>query len=158
MKYILSHVDTCTTDYFRGSHLPVVQVMVDENTTYLDIKLELLSYQATEHLDLDSSKYIEAVNDLFSNFKSLNYVPDCLYEVGSIYDNPEWDLYMYFTVETDISDDLDAMDSLRDQGYAVVIFNPEELGNAIDYREKIEETMIACGWDCIDFWKGNNND
>lgn len=102
MKYELSHIDTCCSDYFRGHNLPVVQVMVDENTTYQDIKLSLLdTYYSIDHLeDIDSDKYVEAVHDLFANFTSLTYVPDSLYDVGSMEDYDEWDLYMYFVIET----------------------------------------------------------
>jgi hypothetical protein len=100
--YTLSHIDTCSCDYFRGHHLPVVQVLVDENTTYQNIKVDLLdTYQTIDHLeDIDTDKYVEAVHDLFSNFTSLDYVPDTLYGVGSMEDSEEWDLYMYFVIET----------------------------------------------------------
>ena len=100
--YTLSHIDTCCSDYFRGHHLPVVQVLVDENTTYQNIKVDLLNtYQTIDHLeDIDTDRYIEAVHDLFSNFTSLYYIPDILYEVGSMKDSEEWDLYMYFVIET----------------------------------------------------------
>lgn len=102
MKYELNHIDTCCSDYFGGHHLPVVQVMVDKNTTYQDIKLSLLdTYYSIDHLeDIDSDKYVEAVHELFANFNSLSYVPDTLYNVGSIEDCDEWDLYMYFTIST----------------------------------------------------------
>ena len=100
MKYELSHIDTCWSDYFSGHHLPVIQVLVDENTTYQDIKLALLdTYHLVDHIDdIDCEKYIEAVHELFSNFETLTFVPDTLYEVGSMEDNEEWDLYMYFTL------------------------------------------------------------
>lgn len=99
--YALSHIDTCNSQYFAGHHLPVVQVLVDENTTYQDIKLSLLdTYSSIDHIeDIDTDKYIQAVHDLFSNFTSLDYVPDILYEVGNMEDEEEWDLYMYFVVE-----------------------------------------------------------
>lgn len=99
--YTLSHITTCTSQYFSGHHLPVIQVLVDENTTYQDIKLALLdTYSSVDHIeDIDTDKYVQAVHDLFSNFSSLNYVPDTLYEVGSMEDEEEWDLYMYFVVE-----------------------------------------------------------
>jgi hypothetical protein len=101
MKYDIDHLDTCHSDYFQGSGLPVVQVMVDENTTYQDIKLELLNDYNTWHLEeLDWDKYVEAVHELFANFTTLTYVPDTLYEVGNMEDYGEWDLYMYFTITT----------------------------------------------------------
>mgnify|MGYP006268581637 CR=1 FL=1 len=102
MKYSLSHIDTCCSSYFCGSHLPVIQVLVDENTTYMDIKLALLNhYDSVDHIeDIDLTAYDEAVHDLFSNFKSLDYVPDSFYGIGNMNDHDEWDLYMYFTLET----------------------------------------------------------
>lgn len=106
VRYSLSHIDTCTTDYFPGHHLPVAQVLVDENSTYQDIKNGLLSYWATDHIeDLDVDAYETAVNELFENFTSLDYVPDTLAEVGSMEDDEQWDLYMYFVIETLGEDD-----------------------------------------------------
>ena len=101
MKYDLNHIDTCHADYFQGSSLPVVRVMVDENTTYQDIELELLTDYNTWHIEeLDWDKYVEAVHELFSNFTTLTYVPDSLYDVGNMEDFDQWDLYMYFTIAT----------------------------------------------------------
>ena len=99
--YELSHIDTCCSDYFRGSHLPVIQVLVDENTTYLDIKIALLDvYSATDHIEnLNTDAYVEAVHSLFHHFTTLAYVPEILYNVGNMNDFPEWDLYMYFVLE-----------------------------------------------------------
>jgi len=112
MTYSLSHIDTCCSDYFRGHHLPVVQVLVDENTTYDDIKISLLdTYWSIGHLeDIDADAYVEAVHALFANFQTLDYVPDVLYNVGSI--NPltdGWDLYMYFVIE-EVDDELPTTD------------------------------------------------
>jgi hypothetical protein len=105
-SYSLSHIDTCSSDYFSGHHLPVVQVLVDENSTYQDIKDGLLSYWATDHIeDLDTEAYELAVNELFENFTSLDYVPDTLAYVGGSMEEEDWDLYMYFTVETLGEDD-----------------------------------------------------
>lgn len=99
--YTLSHIDTCCSDYFRGHHLPVVQVLVDENTTYQNIKIQLLDtgYVLGHLEEIDEAKYVDAVHDLFSNFTSLSYVPDTLYDVGNMEDHDEWDLYMYFVIE-----------------------------------------------------------
>jgi hypothetical protein len=106
-SYSLSHIDTCSSDYFSGHHLPVVQVLVDENSTYKDIKDGLLSYWATDHIeDLDTEAYELAVNELFESFTTLDYVPDTLaYVGGSMEDDDMWDLYMYFVIETLGEDD-----------------------------------------------------
>lgn len=104
--YSLHHLDTCTTDYFSGHHLPVAQVLVDENSTYQTIKDGLLSYWATDHIEeLDTEAYELAVHELFENFTSLDYVPDLLADVGSMEDDEQWDLYMYFVIETLGEDD-----------------------------------------------------
>lgn len=124
-SYSLSHIDTCSSDYFSGHHLPVAQVLVDENSTYQNIKDGLLSYYATEHIeDLDTEAYERAVNELFEEVasvyaESLNEfkvylkekpfpvttVPLILKGVGSMEEQDEWDLYMFFTVETLGEDD-----------------------------------------------------
>lgn len=39
--------------------------------------------------------------------------------------------------------------SLREQGYAVVVFNPEELAGVPAY--KVENRMCDAGWDIIDY-------
>jgi hypothetical protein len=99
-RYSLSHIDTCSSDYFSGHHLPVVQVLVDENSTYKDIKDGLLSYWATDHIeDLNTEAYELAVNELFENFTSLDYVPDTLAYVGGSMEEEDWDLYMYFVID-----------------------------------------------------------
>lgn len=108
VRYLLSHVDTCTSDYFcgYGSDREVIQVLVDENSTYQAIKSGLLSSQATDHIDeLDTEAYETAVNELFANFTTLDYVPDTLAYVGSMVDEEDWDLYMFFTLETLGEDD-----------------------------------------------------
>jgi hypothetical protein len=76
--------------------------MVDENTTYQDIKLALLdTYSSVDHIeDINVDKYVEAVHELFANFTTLAYVPDTLYDVGNMEDYDEWYLYMYFTITT----------------------------------------------------------
>ncbi len=100
-KYNVSHIDTCNSQYFGGHHLPVVQVLVDENTTFQDIKNSLLDiYYSTDHIeDLDVEAYKAAVEELFANFTNLDYSPDFVYEIGSMDEDEEWDCYMYFVVE-----------------------------------------------------------
>lgn len=108
MKYALAHFDTCRSDYFRGSHLPVIQVLVDENTTYMDIKLALLNhYDSVDHIeDIDLAAYDEAVHELFAGVTySLESVPLNLQLVGSMAEDEEWDLYMYFILQEVSEDD-----------------------------------------------------
>lgn len=46
--------------------------------------------------------------------------------------------------------------SLRDKGYAIAIFTPEELRNAPSY--KIEDNMVDSGWRAIDYWDTDEED
>lgn len=100
--YQLNYLCTCTTDYFQGSSKPVVQVLVDENSTFQDIQSNLLEYIATCHLeDLDTEAYEKALNDYFDNIPFMaTRIPEQLKGVGSMEEHDEWDLYMYFTLET----------------------------------------------------------
>ena len=103
MVYALHHVATCTSSYFLGSSLPVIQVLVDENTTYMDIKLALLNhYESIDHIeDVDTTAYDAAVQELFEMLPyPLEVVPKQLYSVGVMGEDDEWDLYMYFILET----------------------------------------------------------
>jgi len=101
MAYTLSHIDTCCLDYFRGSDLPVASILVDENTTYGDIKEALLNINySIDHIDnIDVDAYVHAVHELFSSITSLDRVPETLRNVGDMCDSMEWDLYMYFSIE-----------------------------------------------------------
>lgn len=47
---------------------------------------------------------------------------------------------------------LDALELLRNAGFAVCAFDPEELED-VD-PERVEERMCAAGWDAIDMLKG----
>ena len=46
-------------------------------------------------------------------------------------------------------EEIAAIQSLRDQGYAVVSFNPEELAGVPAH--KVENRMCDAGWDIIDY-------
>jgi hypothetical protein len=48
---------------------------------------------------------------------------------------------------------LDALDLLRNAGFAVCAFDPEELEGADP--ERVEERMVAAGWDAIEMLKGD---
>ena len=101
-KYFLHHLDTCTPDYFRGYHNDVVQIAVDGNTTYQDIKDMMLDVSwSTEHIeDLDEDAYKLAVEELFETVRHMNYLFD-----GSIEVCPEdedlWETcYIFFGLDT----------------------------------------------------------
>ena len=46
--------------------------------------------------------------------------------------------------------------SLHDQGYAVVVFNPEELAGAP--ARKVEDRMCEKGWETIDYLTDDDDD
>ena len=46
-------------------------------------------------------------------------------------------------------EEIAAIQSLRDQGYAVVLFNPDELAGAPAH--KVEDRMCEVGWVAIDY-------
>lgn len=43
--------------------------------------------------------------------------------------------------------ELDIIRGIRDRGFAIAIFTPEELGNVP--ADHIEDGMIECGWEAI---------
>ena len=94
--------DHRNSQYFRGHHLPVVQVMVDGNTTYQELMVELLNWQNTDHIqDLDWDAYQDAIDELFGAIKadpSNKVFPDM--EVPTTEEEmEEWDCYAFFVVE-----------------------------------------------------------
>jgi len=52
-------------------------------------------------------------------------------------------------------DDWRIVDQLRERGYAVSIFTPEELEGA--KTDNVEDCMVEAGWDMIAFLKENPN-
>jgi len=48
-------------------------------------------------------------------------------------------------------EELDAVQKLREQGYAVIVWTPEELEGAP--ARKVEDRSIELGWDVIDVLK-----
>ena len=102
--YELNHIETCTDSYFSGSSKPYVQIAVDCNTTYKDVKIALLAAQEHEFCnlpdDFDWEMYNEAVLDLFANFTTLDYVPDSFADIEPL--DADKDCYetcnMYFAI------------------------------------------------------------
>lgn len=47
-----------------------------------------------------------------------------------------------------------AIESLRDKGYAVIVWSPYELGDAPPQR--VEERSIEQGWDTIEYLQGES--
>jgi len=95
--------DHCNSQYFRGHHLPVVQIMVDGNTTYQELMVELLNWQNTDHIqDLDWDAYQDAIDELFDAVKadpSNKVFPDM--EVPTTEgEMEEWDVCAFFVIET----------------------------------------------------------
>ena len=52
-------------------------------------------------------------------------------------------------------EEIATIESLRDQGYAVVLFNPEELAGAP--ARKVEDRMCEVGWEAIDYLTADDN-
>jgi len=101
-KYFLHHLDTCTPDYFRGYHNDVVQVVVDGETTYADIKSMLLDlYWSVDHIDdLDDDGYKLAVETMFEGVEDMTVVIDNSIEVCPE-DEDLWEqCYMFFGLDT----------------------------------------------------------
>lgn len=101
MKYTLRHLDTCTSDYFAGSHNKTIQVPLHSKSTYLEIKNYLGSYEATEHLDeLDDMLYEQAIEDLFYGIK-LKEIPKCTRYIEDVTDEDSdyvETVYMFFDI------------------------------------------------------------
>ena len=53
-------------------------------------------------------------------------------------------------------EELATIQSLREQGYAVVVFNPEELAGAP--ARKVEDRMCEVGWEAIDYLTADDDD
>lgn len=73
--YKLNYLDTCLPDFFGGHHLPVVQVVVDSNSTNFSVTQSLLDSSAIAHLDelkLDFNAYKQAVVDCFASCISIH--------------------------------------------------------------------------------------
>ena len=166
MRYIIDHVDTCTSDYFSGHHLPVVQVLVGGTTTYSDIKESLLEYMTYDHLfedykmtgTFDVEVYKESIEEMFSSFTTLDYVPDSLYGLED-FDSEDYDdmnpCYMYFSVELDLSKELEALDTLRKQGYAIIYFEPMDFDGI--NRDTLEDLLSQGGGEAIAEYNAENN-
>jgi len=94
--------DTCNSQYFSGSSLPVVQVMVDCTTTYAQIKTELLSNQATEHLEeINDEEYKAAVEVMFDGLFETEEGYNELWDptLNSMDEVGKYDCYAYFVIE-----------------------------------------------------------
>ncbi len=112
MRYELNHIATCTSDYFSGHHLDVVQIAVLNTTTYGDIKNMMKDfYYAVDNIeDIDLEVYSEAVDTLFESITDLNTIPPCCsyIERSSDDDNDNYEeVYMYFSLARFSTDELD---------------------------------------------------
>ncbi len=112
MRYELNHIATCTSDYFSGHHLDVVQIAVLNTTTYGDIKNMMKDfYYAVDNIeDIDLEVYSEAVDTLFESITDLNAIPSCCsyIERSSDDDNDNYEeVYMYFSLARFSTDELD---------------------------------------------------
>ena len=112
-NFSLAYITTCATDYFSGYHLPVVQVLVDCETTIQDLADSLNSADTYDHLpeEITSENYKQAVLEyfttLFLNWKTLPVDEDSKNfwnlkwdsSLESMEDYEEYDVYSYFCLE-----------------------------------------------------------
>ena len=98
-EYILHHIECCNSQYFKGHHLPVIQVDIDHTTRVHHIKTELLSYSATEHLEhLDDESYKRAVEEGFKGIHPLKTFCPGLERREP--DDDDYDVQAFFVLET----------------------------------------------------------
>lgn len=113
MKYNLVYLGTCNSQYFQGSYLPVVQVLVDGTTTLGSLREQLEEYVNFEVCEYSLTEsdyngnmldrfalYLTAVQDFWlerqlDNSKLLN--ENLEIPVGE--EEDEWDCYCYFGIE-----------------------------------------------------------
>lgn len=111
MKYELNHIDTCTSDYFSGHHLEVVQIAVLNTTTYSDIKNMLKDfYYAVDHIEnIDLDVYAVAVDELFEGITNMNAIPNCCLGIEEHSSDDDYydDVYMFFSLGRFSADELD---------------------------------------------------
>lgn len=53
-------------------------------------------------------------------------------------------------------EEIATIQSLREQGYAITVFNPEELAGAPAH--KVENRMCEAGWDIIDYLANDDDE
>ena len=111
--YTISHIDTCNSEYFSCHCLPTIQVMVDCNTTYQNIKDSLLDYQ-TYHYLLEDQRFVteesadgfnvdnykEGVEQMFLNIADMQAIPDDLQYCESMENREEYNCYRYFEINS----------------------------------------------------------
>lgn len=101
--YTLHHVDTCLPDYFFGSHLPVIQILIDQFTTYRHL-LDALKDTSSclEHLDymcpdINLLNYHKALQVLFKRVELDKVIDSSLDTVEE--DNAQDFVYMFFILD-----------------------------------------------------------
>lgn len=103
----ISYYETCNSQYHAGHSIPVVQVPVDGNTTFKEVRDMLLDPQATEHLDVLGEfnlwkEYDIAVNYLFDYYAEQNLPKRWDFSLDVPRDDQdEWDVYAYFVLFLD---------------------------------------------------------
>lgn len=72
-RYTIDNVDICNGSFFGGHHKPWFCILVDGTTTCNEVKEEMLDWQTTEHLEMDSwEDFVEAVDVLFNRVVDMN--------------------------------------------------------------------------------------
>lgn len=96
--YKLYYIETSMPSYFRGYHLPVIQIMIDGSTTYEEVKKELLSCMAYAHIDdVNTAMYKESVEELFYGVALSKVIDDSIsYDDDDYYEEC---VYMFFALD-----------------------------------------------------------
>lgn len=115
-SFNIRHLDTCTSDYFGGHHLPNFCLYVDGNTTYRMIRADMLDWTNTDHLtdelfksQADWDLFQDAVDNLFQELEHEGKL-DTVFNVGleipvTEEEQEMYNCYAWFIVETEGDDD-----------------------------------------------------
>jgi hypothetical protein len=114
-NFNIHHVDTCCSDYFKGHHLPSFCLYADGNTTYRNLKEEMLNWINTDHLTYELFKtqadwdlFQDAVENAFLEVEHEGKL-DCVFnnklEIPVTEEEQEcYNCYAWFVVETEGDD------------------------------------------------------
>lgn len=98
------HIDTCLSCYHNYANEYTLQVFINNETTYGDVKIALKSFDTWSHLDywfeqsdsnITEESVNEALDELFKNVDLTKVVDSTLEES----DDSDDSVYMFFKVE-----------------------------------------------------------
>lgn len=156
----LQYYETCNSQYHRGHHMPVVQVMVDGETTVGAVREALLDNFAYAHLEESLLKsdghyeaYREAVDECFADIITDGFIDNLWDRSLGVpeEDQEDWDCYSYFVL-TELAEHLNQ--SLRKDGSVCPFCKCDELeimetdgsGHTMDVK------VQCCNTACQEHW------